>query len=157
MDSSFISSQLKQEYCDRLLSIIPAKVTTEIGEQESSAPIEVRIVSQQRRERTVERMSMVLGLFTGLMSVVFGMFTITKDTGALSKLADSFERTGVFLPLLVAMVALVMSVAVLPIMKELLEVKRRLRGKVDSESDAEPKDLTLRSSGPSSASAEFKR
>lgn len=94
---------------------------------------------------------MVLGLFTGLMSVVFMfMFPITKDTGALSKLADSFERTGVFLPLIVAMVALVMSVAVLPIMKDFLEMKRRLRGKDDSEPDSEPKDLTLRSSGPPS-------
>lgn len=157
MDSSFISSQLKQEYCDRLLSIIPTKVTAEVGEQKSSAPIEFRIVSQQRRERTVERMSMVLGLFTGLMSVVFAMFTFTKDTGALSRLADSFERTGVFLPLLVAMVALGMSVAVLPSMKELLEVKRKLRGKEAGEPDSEPNDLTLRSSGPPSASAELKR
>jgi hypothetical protein len=157
MDSSFISSQLKQEYCDRLLSIIPAKVTAEVGEQKSSAPIEVRIVSQQRRERTVERMSMVMGLFTGLMSVVFAMFTITKDTGALSRLSDSFERTGVFLPLLVAMVTLAMSVAVLPIMKELLVVKRKLRGKEDSEPNSQPEDLTLCSSGPPSADAELKR
>ena len=157
MDSSFISSQLKQEYCDRLLSIIPATVTSATGEKESSTPIEVRIVSQQRRERTVERMSLVLGVFTGLMSLVFAMFTITKDTGALSKLTDSFERTGVFLPLLVAMVALVMSVAALPIMKELLEVKRKLRGKEEGDADSEAKDLTLRSSGPPPAAAELKR
>ena len=146
MDSSFISSQLKQEYCDRLLSIIPTKVLAEEAEKEST-PIEVRIVSQQSRERTIDRMSMVLGVFTGLMSLVFAMFTITKDTGVLSKLSDSFEKTGVFLPLLVAMVALIMSVAVLPIMKDLLEVKRKLRGKEVSDSDTEPKDLTLRSSG----------
>jgi len=154
MDSSFISSQLKQEYCDRLLSIIPEKVTTKTSDQESSAPIDARIVSQQRRERTVERMSTVMGLFAGLMSAVLASFTltITKDTGTLSKFFDgSFESTGVFLPLLVAMVVLfLMSIEILPIM---IKVKRKVRGEDDSNSDSGPKEL---SESPS-ASAELKR
>ena len=149
MDSSFISSQVKQEYCERLLAVVP-KLNIEAPPPEQPSPIELRIVSQERHQRTVERMSLVMGVFTGLMSGVFALLTLTKESSIFSRLSETFERTSVFLPLLVAMVALAMSAAIIPIMKEILELKTKARRRgVDAASDDE--DLTIHSSGPAKA------
>ncbi|MEN7430589.1 hypothetical protein VA599_07505 [Chromobacterium sp. TRC.1.1.SA] len=126
MDSSFISSQIKQEYCERLLTVVPKRTTDPLTPDQLN-PIELRIVTQGRRERTVERMGVVMGVFTALMSTVFTILTFTKESTIFSRLSDTFERTSVFLPLFVAVIALVMSAAITPIMKELLELKTKAK------------------------------
>jgi hypothetical protein len=150
MDSSFISSQVKQEYCESLLAIVP-KLDTEAPPPEQPSPIELRIASQERRERTVERMSLVMGVFTGLMSGVFALLTLTKGNPIFSRLSEKLELTSVFLPLLVAMVALAMSAAIIPIMKELLELKTKARRRGVDAATSDEEDLTIHSSGPAKA------
>lgn len=150
MDSSFISSHVKQEYCERLLAVVP-DLTAEAPPSEQPSPIELRVVSQERRERTVERMSLVMGVFTGLMSAVFALVTFTKESSVFSRISDTFERTSVFLPLLVAMVALAMSAAIIPLMKEILVLKTKAKRRGADLSASEDEDLTIHSSGPTKA------
>ena len=150
MDSSFISSQVKQEYCERLLAVVPNS-TPESSTPEQPSPIELRIVTQERRERTVERMSVVMGIFTALMSAVFTVLTFTKESSIFSRLSETFERTSVFLPLLVAMAALVMSAAIIPIMKEVLELKTKAKRRGVDPNISDDEDLTINSSGPAKA------
>jgi hypothetical protein len=126
MDSSFISSQIKQDYCTKLLAIVakPLKGTEPPQGSELTPSSEDRILAHKGMDRAANWMSAVLGVSTGLMSLVFALLTFTgKDSNVLPTLYETLNKTGVLIPLLVSLITMGLGFAALPIMKDIMKMR----------------------------------
>lgn len=81
MDSSFISSETKRNYCETLAHLIDEKESPTGVDVRSAEEIERKISESEYRSKLVSRMSGVLGLTAALGTV---LVTLTKDMTSLS-------------------------------------------------------------------------
>ena len=78
MDSSFISANTKQEYCNQLDSlspIPPSHLREEAVEDSAGKP---RSDLSEYRSRMVWMMSMMIGIMTAMMTMAVGFFNFSK-------------------------------------------------------------------------------
>ncbi|MDE1269794.1 hypothetical protein, partial [Vibrio aestuarianus] len=81
MDSSFISSEAKQEYCS-ILSHLVVEIEPEIDITDA----ETKMLDKHYQIKQNQQMSVVLGLFTGAMSValtIMSMYTKVEESSSL--------------------------------------------------------------------------
>jgi len=100
MDSSFISSGKKSEFCEQLSTMVepPRETLVRIAEKATMEIVE-RGRSAELRQRYVSMLSVMAGLLTASMTV-FAYLNSRKLPSAEAKIGDHFD---VFLPALVAL------------------------------------------------------
>jgi len=133
MDSSFISVELKQQYCDALAALKVTRIQKEKGElqQPEREKPEAATISEYR-EKLVTMLSMMLGIITTIMTVLVVF---------LDKIKIGLDKDiSVVMPTIAAMVAILVSTLMMQLFKILKdkEVKRRSKSK-GIESDEESK------------------
>ena len=111
MDSSFISSQLKKDYCDQLIAIVPAFTIAPI-DINAATETDQRAASRKRKESTIELASKVLGIFSGVTAFGLTLFkSIESSTNTKNTISEIIGQTNVLLPLGAAMITLGIAVA----------------------------------------------
>ncbi|CAA0121228.1 Uncharacterised protein [BD1-7 clade bacterium] len=109
MDSSFISSDTKKNYCETLAHLIKEKEREEeASDSEAAEKIERKISESDYRERLVTRMSAILGLTAamGTVSVTLG----SNSSGGISKILDlAVPSLSVVFATMVAMLSMVIA------------------------------------------------
>jgi len=113
MDSSFISSETKKNYCETLahLLVVKEEVKTSI-DLKSVEDIERKISESDYRSRLVSRMSAILGLTAamGTMSVTLFKDLGSSSSGSVSKVFDiAVPGFTVIFATMVAMMAMVLA------------------------------------------------
>ncbi|MGR3047184.1 hypothetical protein ABMY01_22955 [Vibrio vulnificus] len=104
MDSSFISSEAKQEYCSTLSHLV---VETEL--EIDMADTETKMLDKHYQIKQNQQMSVVLGLFTGVMSVVLAIMSMYMKVEEGSSLILKLYMTT--FPMLMAAGAALVSIA----------------------------------------------
>jgi len=131
MDSSFISSAQKNEYCSRLANL----GATAKGEL-SAAPSEIsnRVTTAEYRARLVSSMSMLLGLLTVSMTIVITYLGLSRSKG-IDTLSIPKGGSGLnyFLPALAA----ILTVSFTGFAFWSFEMLRRIRKRREVEADLE--------------------
>ena len=113
MDSSFISSDTKKNYCETLAHLIKEKEREEEAfDSEAVEKIERKISESDYRDRLVTRMSAILGLTAamGTMSVTLIKDIGSNSSGSISKIFDlAVPSFTVVLATMVAMLSMVIA------------------------------------------------
>ncbi|MES2664162.1 MAG: hypothetical protein V4629_12765 [Pseudomonadota bacterium] len=121
MDSSFINSHQKKEYCDQLLTILFTKFSAEMIETENNTFFQKQIAPQHQRDRNAKAFSMLLGLYTGSASSM--SMIMLKDSSLVPKLSETSERILVFMPVMVAITVVIMFAVILPTVNNWVKFK----------------------------------
>jgi hypothetical protein len=131
MDSSFISAKTKNDYCKKLDEIKPISKEKLIPQIEKEMEIRKSVLSAYR-DRMIRMMSIMLGVISAIMTLVFS-FSEIKNT----KLPSNYE---VLLPtIIIAFTLVVMTLALYLYrkiiqrdrLKRLLDYENKLKNKVD--------------------------
>ncbi|KLV05124.1 hypothetical protein ABT56_13110 [Photobacterium aquae] len=112
MDSSFISSETKKSYCNTLAHLVALRSS---DKQVSLESIERNAIESDYRQKQSERMSLVLGMTTTILTIV-AMVTSVMDKPVLSVTFKSLfdialPTLSVLLSVSIAMIAMVASVS----------------------------------------------
>lgn len=105
MDTSFISHNLKREYCEKLYKLRPKKTETEIMENHKYQAL------SEYRQRALSAFSMVLGIFSGLLT----SYTAFMVSGSESLL---FSKLKVLLPSFIAFLMAYLAIRFFALSKE---------------------------------------
>ena len=126
MDSSFISSAQKAEYCSKL-AVLGARGKSESVEVEKR---EVPMAIAEHRRRSVSAMSMFLGLLTVSMTVMYSMVGILQSR-RLDILAgtNNVKNFYVLLPTLAALATIMLTLVVFLWYTDLLRRRTETKGK----------------------------
>lgn len=118
LDSSFISSSTKHDYCETLAHLVSDKPETN---ETQELVTEKRIAESEYRARLMSAMSSILGLTAAMatMAMVFTRVLDGKNTGPIGSILDVMLPTGIVLmATMVAMLAMIGS-------KRLREIKHK--------------------------------
>jgi hypothetical protein len=127
MDSSFISSGQKGEYCAKLATLgNTAKPEIVETAKEGAAPTAIAVY----RQRLISSMSMLLGILTTTMTVMYSLMELIRSKKLESRLLtdDITKRWDLFIPVLATIVTLSVTVLIYIAYRDLL---RRRRGPVE--------------------------
>lgn len=132
MDSSFISSAQKAEFCSKLSELA---VRSKVSEpQEIQKPVQTKTAAEYRA-RLTSAMSMMMGLITAVMTATFPLFEFLKrgKAGGLESLDD--KNLGIFLPMIAVLVSMAMSLVVMMVYRDIRrrhneDEKRRLEADI---------------------------
>jgi hypothetical protein len=105
MDSSFISSKIKNEYCEKLITLKNQKVTDLKGipEEDDFQNKNVRSALEYRQQ-LITNMAMILGIMAALMSFGFTVF-LSLDNEAIPRTFDNGSTY--IIPIIVAFAAII--------------------------------------------------
>jgi len=118
MDSSFISSDTKQKYCETLAHLVtPPRAAVDLH----SLKLELKVAESDYRSRLASRMSAILGL-TAAMVTMMTVFSRLVDRPSLSLFSNAFE---VFVPTLTILLATTVAMAAMLSAKRIQERSRR--------------------------------
>jgi hypothetical protein len=133
MDSSFISSETKKNYCETLDHLVRAPgPSTDLA----AARVELKVAESDYRARMVTRMSSILGL-TAAMVTMLTVFTRIVDRPASSPLANVFD---VLVPTMVVLVATLVAMAAMLSARTLRSRRRGDQGEKSKPSEAKRDD-----------------
>jgi hypothetical protein len=142
MDSSFISSKIKKEYCERLscLMLLPQ-------EAENKSKKEITILSTDRpeepllaeyRQRLVATVSMMIATLAALMTSFAVFLTKDKLDNQLKGIIGALDNIEIMLPSILAIVSVILSIASKDIFKSLVSAKNEIRQKkIETKNDKE--------------------
>ena len=119
LDSSFISANTKQEYCNRLDSISEIPLAEKEVQHRAESQVGPRLVLASYRKRMITMASTLLGMTTALLTM---LLAVSEDSG--------FVATESITLLLPAIVAISMTIVAATLMLLRNESRRLLRRKV---------------------------
>jgi hypothetical protein len=102
MDSSFITSSSKMEYCKNLLLL---KKRPELVISKSKRKDISKDISYESRSRLLTQMSLLLGVTVGLTSILFTVFSSLRETGVQSP--PILNVSPIFIPIVTGFVAII--------------------------------------------------
>jgi hypothetical protein len=120
MDSSFISSPQKGEYCSRLadLGVTAQKETSEPAKEPQPQAI------AEYRQRLTSSVSMLLGLLTGSMTVMFSLLELVRSRKSnLDSVAD-LKNLEFFIPVLAATTTMAVTILFFGFYRDFLRRRR---------------------------------
>ena len=124
MDSSFISSSQKQQYCQQLTGLVQDASTSTKAELSDTGNL--RIVTAEYRERFISMTGALLGVLTVTLTISISslqLFNAKKlDSLFVTKDIKSLES---FLPLIATAGTMLVTTAMLPFLREFARHKRR--------------------------------
>jgi len=120
MDSSFISSDTKQKYCETLAQLVEEP---EIGFDVKALEIEKSLLESDYRSRMASRMSMTLGLTAAMLTMSMVFFRVLDDKEPLSSLFGSI--LDVFLPVTMVLGATLVAVMAMLSVTRVKRIRRR--------------------------------
>jgi len=114
MDSSFISVELKHQYCDALSELKVEDVQNEPKELEQKSDL------TEYRQKLISMMSLMLGVITALMTI-FVMF--------FDKYKDGFDKDfSILIPTIVVTFTIVITTLLMPIIRQIIKAKESVSG-----------------------------
>jgi hypothetical protein len=123
MDSSFISSSQKADYCQKL-TILKAAPD---GEATAPRKIDTEIALSAYRARSVERMSAYLGFLTAALAIVFSMLVLSKANYSDTHLLNLTGHIQPLFPALLATLTVTLTMAAYPAFRSLSRQRERQR------------------------------
>ena len=120
MDSSFISSKVKLDFCKNITQIKASEVAAAVAPSMGSEVQYAKISLVKYRQRIVMMMSMMLGVITSLTTVFYTFVNKDSTKGAL-------DHVEILLPMLAALMTLLAATFITYVRR--IEVRRQERHK----------------------------
>lgn len=121
MDSSFISSVQKADFCSRLTEL--SGKSKAIERTETVKEVQPRTAAEYR-QRLISAISMMLGVMTALMTVTYSFYDIIRTKKMDSVLSANDKSLEPFIPLLTALVTVMTALLGMMLYRDVLRRKR---------------------------------
>ncbi len=137
MDSSFISSVQKKEYCGRLAELGNAMKQEEPDAAKEATPKTI----VEYRQRFVSTISMLMGVLTATVTLMYTFLEFIRKKDAIVSDGKQFDS---FIPLIIAMVSMISVTLVMVLYRDFIRRK-------DRDDPAESVTMRISKKSPSSA------
>ena len=149
MDSSFIASAIKIEYCDKLIKLKPPERSLQVVSKTHSLEISKKAISQEIRENLFRQTSSILGitvaLITATLTISITLFNNSSIKERLDRLDKVFTDNTFIIPIFIFLIA-VLSLILTFFIRDITRVyvnprlKENSRRKSNAENAAETND-----------------